>query len=128
MVESIVKKLKKPESYSEFFTLLQSLGITTHEDALLYDNIVGELYSKNIIKDIIIGIASGQFNRLPELFELDSFFNEYVQGLKQIENHVSGLNLFEKMEMGALYQSVTACPDIAGLQSYMAEILAKMHI
>lgn len=125
MVESIVKKLKKPESYSEFFTLLQSLGITTHEDALLYDNIVGELYSKNIIKDIIIGIASGQFNRLPELFELDSFFNEYVQGLKQIENHVSGLNLFEKMEMGALYQSVTACPDIAGLQSYMAEILAK---
>lgn len=125
MVESIVKKLKKPESYSEFFTLLQSLGITTHDDALLYDNIVGVLYSKNIIKDIVVGIASGQFNRLPELFELDSFFNEYAQGLKQIENHVSGLKLFEKMEANALYQSVAACPDLAGLQSYMAEILAK---
>lgn len=125
MVESIVKKLKKPESYSEFFTLLQSLGITTHDDALLYDNIVGTLYNKNIIKDIIVGIASGQFNRLPELFELDSFFNEYAQGLKQIENHVSGLKLFEKMEVDALHQSVAACPDIAGLQSYMAELLAK---
>lgn len=125
MVESIVKKLKKPESYSEFFTLLQTLGITTHDDALLYDNIVGELYSKNIIKDIIIGIANGQFNRLPELFELDSFFNEYAQGLKQIENHVSGLKFFDKMEKNTLYQSVAACPDIAGLQSYMAEILAK---
>ena len=125
MVESIVKKLKKPESYSEFFILLQSLGITTHDDALLYDNIVGVLYNKKIIKDIIVGIASGQFNRLPELFELDSFFNEYAQGLKQIENHVSGLTLFNKMELDALYQSVAACPDIAGLQSYMAEILAK---
>lgn len=125
MVESIVRKLKKPESYSEFYTLLQSLGITTHDDALLYDNIVGTLYNKNIIKDIIVGIASGQFNRLPELFELDSFFNEYAQGLKQIENHVSGLKLFEKMEVDALYHSVTACPDIAGLQSYMAELLAK---
>lgn len=125
MVESIVKKLKKPESYLEFFTLLQSLGITTHDDALLYDNIVGGLYSKNIIKDIIVGIANRQLKRLPELFELDAFFNEYVQGLHQIENHVSGLNLFEKIETGALYQSVAACPDIAGLQSYMAEILAK---
>lgn len=125
MVESIVKKLKKPESYSEFFTLLQSLGITTHDDALLYDNIVGDLYSRNIIKDIIAGIAKGQFNRLPELFELDSFFNEYAQGLKQIENHVSGLKLFDKIEMNVLYQSVEACSDIAGLQSYMAEILAK---
>lgn len=125
MVGSIVKKLKKPESYSEFFTLLQSLGITTHDDALLYDNIVGDLYSRNIIKDIIAGIAKGQFNRLPKLFELDSFFNEYAQGLKQIENHVSGLKLFDKMEMNALHQSVTACPDIAGLQSYMAEISAK---
>jgi len=125
MVESIVKKLKKPESYSEFFTLLQSLGITTHDDALLYDNIVGDFYNKDIIKDIIVGIANGQFNRLPELFELDSFFNEYAQGLKQIENHVSGLNLFDTMERDALYQSVAACPDIAGLQSYMAETLAK---
>lgn len=125
MVESIVKKLKKPESYSEFSTLLKSLGITTHDDALLYDNIVGVLYNKNIIKDIVVSIASGQFNHLPEMFELDLFFNEYAQGLKQIENHVSGLKLFEKMEVDALYQSVAVCPDLAGLQSYMAEILEK---
>lgn len=125
IVESLVERLKKPEKYIEFFDLLQSLGITTHDDALYFDDLIGSLYSTEIIKDIIEGIVKGQFKVLPELFELDSFFNEYVQGLNQIENHISGLKIFEKMSNDLINDSVAACPDIAGLQSYMAEILSK---
>ena len=109
--------------------LLQALNITTHEDALLCDDTIGALYNKNIIKDIIkdivIGIANGQFSPLPELFELDSFFNEYAHELKQVEIHISGLKMFDKMDTNKLHQSIVACPDIAGLQSCVAEILAK---
>lgn len=124
-INDIIVNIKRPETYLEFSALLNSLGITTHDDALLYDDIVGPLYGEKIINDLLIKISSDKFKELPELFELDSFFNGYAQGLKQIEMYVSGLKLFDKMNRDILSQSVAGCPDIAGLQSYMAEILSK---
>lgn len=125
VVETILRKLKKPETYSELFMLLQSLGITTHEDALKFDEIAGGLYDKGIMKDILCGIVNGKYSKLPELFEYDVFFNTYEEGLSQIENHVSGLKMFEMTDKELIRRSVSACPDIAGLQSYMAEVLSQ---
>lgn len=125
IVETILRNLKKPKNYSELFVLLQSLGITTHEDALKFDEIAGGLYNKEIIKDILCSIANNRYSKLPELFEYDVFFNSYVEGLDRIENHVSGLKMFEVTDKELIRKSVDACPDIAGLQSNMAEIISQ---
>lgn len=125
LVESIVRRIKAPNTYPDLYRMLESLGITTHDEAMVFDDVIGKFYSEEIIKNILANIADGTYTKLPELFELDVFFNEYVEGLQQIEKHVSDLHLFEKMDEELLHISVELCPNIAGLQSYMAEILSK---
>ena len=125
LVESIVGRVKAPNTYPDLYRMLESLGITTHDEAMAFDDVIGKFYSEEFIKNVLINIASGSYTKLPELFELDVFFNEYVDGLLQIEKHVSNLHLFKKMDEELLHISVEMCPNIAGLQSYMAEILSK---
>ncbi|MCD7825823.1 MAG: PIN domain-containing protein [Clostridiaceae bacterium] len=125
LVENIVSSVKKPDTYVELYRMLDSLGITTHDEALVFDDVIGRLYNEDIIKSILAGIVCGSYKKLPELFEMDVFFNEYVDELDQIEKHVSDLHLFEKMDEELLDISVELCPNIADLQSYMAEIHSK---
>ena len=125
IVQSLLERLRKPEDYTELVTLFQSLGIHSHDEALAFDEIVSDLYTEPVIKDILTAIAHDRYTKLPELFELDVLFNEYSDEIKQIENHVSGLRIFQKTEEEDLQKSVEACPDIAGLQSFVAEIVSK---
>lgn len=125
MVEKIMEYIKTPPCYRELFLLLQSLGITSHDEALYFDDLIGKFYSKSMMSEIIASIAAGTFTRMPELFEFDVFFNDYYDCIASIELHVSGLKLFEKCEATALKESVFACPDIASLQSYIAELYSK---
>lgn len=125
IVENIIGRVKAPETYSDLYRLLESLGITSHDEAMAFDDVIGKFYSEDIIKDILVNIANGSYTKLPELFELDVFFNEYVEGLSRIEKYVSDLKLFDKMDADLLEISVELCPNIAGLQSHMAEILSK---
>lgn len=124
-VRSVINHLRKPENYAELVTLFQSMGIRSHDEALAFDETVKELYTENVIKDILTAIAHDQYTKLPELFELDALFNEYADVVKHIEGHVSGLKLFEKLDEEELQKSVEACPDIAGLQSHVAELVSK---
>ena len=124
-VQSLLKRLRKPENYTELITLFQSLGIHSHNEALAFDEIVSDLYTERVIKEILTAIAHNRYTKLPELFELDALFNEYSDEIKQIENHVSGLRIFQNTDEEELRKSVEACPDIAGLQSFVAEIVSK---
>ena len=124
-VRSVIGHLRKPENYAELVTLFQSMGIRSHDVALAFDEAVKELYTESVIKDILTAIAHDRYTNLPELFELDALFNEYADVVKHIEGHVSGLRLFEKSDEEELQKSIEACPDIAGLQSYVAELVSK---
>lgn len=96
MVEVLIEYVKVPTSYRDLFILLQSLGITTHEDALRFDDLISSLYTKTVMVDILTAIADGIYTKIPELFEYDVFFNEYQECISAIELHVSGLHLFEQ--------------------------------
>lgn len=96
MVEVLIEYVKVPTSYRDLFILLQSLGITTHEDALRFDDLISNLYTKTVMVDILTAIADGIYTKIPELFEYDVFFNEYQECISAIELHVSGLHLFEQ--------------------------------
>lgn len=124
-VGKIIARIKKPANYIELLSVLRVLGITSHDEALQYDEYVENLYSDAIVKDIIVAIANGTYNKLPEFFELDTFFNDYAECIAQIENHVSGLSLFERGDSEQLFNAVLACPDLAALQSFVAEFKAK---
>ena len=121
----IIKNVSSPTNYSELLGILQILGIHTHDDALQYDDYVDSLYSNAVVKDIIVAIANKTYKKLPEFFELDAFFNDYAECINQIENHVSGLKIFEKNDDETILNSVKACPDFAALQSFVAELKAK---
>lgn len=125
VVGQIIEKIQEPSSYIELLGILRLLGISSHDDALLYDEYVDNLYSKAVVKDILVAIANGSYTKLPEFFELDVFFNDYNECIAQIENHVSGLKLFEIKEDNDILKSVMACPDLAALQSFVAELKAK---
>ena len=77
MVEILIEYVRVPTSYRDLFILLQSLGITTHEDALRFDDLISGLYTKTVMVDILTAIADGIYTKIPELFEYDVFFNEY---------------------------------------------------
>lgn len=125
MATQVMEKIAEPSDYSELLGILRVLGISSHDDALQYDAYVGNLYSKAVVKDIIVAIANNTYTKLPEFFELDVFFNDYAECIAQIENHVSGLRLFDKNEGTDILKSVMACPDLAALQSFVAELKAK---
>ena len=125
MVEILIEYVRVPTSYRDLFILLQSLGITTHEDALQFDDLISGLYTKTVMVDILTAIADGIYTKIPELFEYDVFFNEYQECISAIELHVSGLHLFEQSSENELKSSVLSCPDIAALQSYVSELRSK---
>lgn len=125
VVQSVISRLREPENYTELIALFQSMGIRSHDEALAFDDVVEGLYTESVIKDILTAIAHDQYTKLPELFELDALFNEYADVVKHIEGYVSGLKLFEKSDEEDIQKSVAACPDIAGLQSYVAELISK---
>lgn len=125
MVEVFIHYVKVPMSYCDLFMLLQSLRITTHEEALRFDDLISDLYTKPVMVDILSAIASGTFTKIPELFEYDIFFNKYQECISAIEFYVSGLKLFEKSNEDELKSSVLNCPDIATLQSYVSELCSK---
>lgn len=125
IAKEFIEKCEKPKIYNDLIILLQSIGIKSHDTALLFDDVVKHLYTKDIFEDILIAIASRKFDRLPEYFEYDSFFNEYKECLDSIELHISGLDLFASCNENQLKESIRVCPDLASLQSHVAELASK---
>ena len=125
IVKNAVEQLRKPENYTELVTLFQSLGIRSHDEALAFDDVFADIYTDSVSIDILTAIAHRRYTKLPEFFELDALFNDYADELNRIENYVFGLRIFEKSDEESLQRSVKACPDIAGLQSSVAEIVSK---
>lgn len=122
MVEGLIKYVRFPTSYRDLFILLQSFGITTHEEALRFDDLISSFYTKTIIVDILIAIADGIFIKIPELFEYDAFFNKYQECISAIELYVPELKLFEKNNENKLKSSVLSSSNIAALKSYISEL------
>lgn len=125
ILQRIIDRAEVPKNYNELFVLLQSVGIRSHADALTYDDLISGLYSKELIIDILKVILEDKYTKLPELFELDGFFNEYVQSIKELEFLVSGLKMFKKSDVEEIEKAIENCADIALIQSYAAEIQSK---
>lgn len=125
ILSCILNRAEAPKTYNDLFVLLQSVGIRTHADALMYDEIVSHLYTRELIIDTLSVIMNDKFTKLPELFELDSFFNEYVQDIKELEFLIADLKMFERMDADAIERAIEKCPDVALIQSYAAEIVSK---
>lgn len=125
ILQKIISRTEMPKNYNELFVLLQSVGIKSHADALIYDDLISGLYTRELIIDTLRVILEDKYTRLPELFELDRFFNEYVQAIKELEFLVSGLKLFEKSYAEEVEKAIEKCADVALIQSYAAAIQAK---
>ena len=125
IMRHILERTEAPKTYNELFVLLQSVGIRSHDDALLYDELVANLYTRDLIIDTLKVILEDKYTKLPELFELDVFFNDYVKAIKELEFLVSGLKMFEENDFAKIAEAIENCPDIALVQSYAAEIIAK---
>ena len=125
ILQKIISRTETPKNYNELFVLLQSVGIKSHADALIYDDLISGLYTRELIIDTLKVILEDKYTRLPELFELDRFFNEYVQAIKELEFLVSGLKMFEKSYAEEVEKAIENCADVALIQSYVAEIQAK---
>lgn len=125
LVSSVIANTKAPNTFQELSRVLMALGIKTHDEALLYDDYVEGLYTESVIADIIWTIMNRKYERLPEFFEYDSFFNDYEECIDQIERHVSELDLFAVCNEVSLKKGINMCPGIATLQSYLAELISK---
>ena len=90
-----------------------------------YDEIINSLYSDELISDTLAVIMQEKYTKLPELFEMDSLFNSYVQAMKELEFLVSGLKLFEPANAEEIEKAIENCADVALIQAYAAEIVAK---
>lgn len=125
ILKRIISRTETPKNYNELFVLLQSVGIRSHADALVYDDLISGLYTKELIVDTLRVILEDKYTKLPELFELDSLFNEYVQAIKELEFLVSGLKMFAESDAEEIEKAVENCADVALIQSYAAELQGK---
>lgn len=123
ILDKVLSRVDKPRNYNELFALFQSIGIRTHEDALLYDDIIERVYSKELIADTFKIILEDKYTRLPEFFELDRIFNSYVQSIKNLEFLVTGLSMFDKNDDSKIAESIEKCSDLASVRSNVAELL-----
>lgn len=125
IMNQILERVSAPKSYNDLIPILISIGIRNHRDALLYDEIIEKLYTRELICDTLHVIMQNKFSKIPEMFELDVLFNTYVQAIKELEFLISGLKMFEKNNLEEIESAVENCADIALIQSYASEILAK---
>ncbi len=125
ILQKVINRIETPKNYNELFILLQSVGIKSHDDALIYDDLISRLYSRELIIDTFRDILEGKYTKRQELFELDCFFNEYVQAIKKLEFLVSGLRIFENFNPDKVERAIDNCVDVALSQSYVAEIQSK---
>ena len=125
IAKNVLEKAPKPTSYNDLHLLLKAIGIKTHQDALSYDVIAEELYTKELIVDTLKTILEYKFAPLPELFELDAFFNEYARSVSQLELLLPGMKLFDTIDSIDIEKAVESCDDVALIQTYVADLYSK---
>ncbi len=125
MLGKVLQEIAQPDTYDQLLALMKSLGVKNHEDALKFDDLTEQLYNRDVIVDILGRILKGNFKKLPELFELDVFFNSYWNALERVQILAPGLDLFAPAEEGKMEASLKNCPDLAGLRDSLMQIRSK---
>ena len=125
LVAAIMRGTDQPDNYPDLYKTLMAVGITTRDDAVPFDDMAKEWYTESIASKVIAAIANGSYTPLPELFEFESFYNDYARSISRIELYLSGFKFFEKSDPALLSSTVEACPDIAMLQSYLSGLQEK---
>ena len=123
--KEILKKAKKPESYIDMLQLYQAVGINSHEFALRFDDEITSIYNKKIVSELIVAIMERKYQKIPEFFEYDVFFNDFSQCIDAIGNLLSGVNLFQRIERDKLEENIGKCVDSAALKSYIEQMESK---
>ncbi len=123
--KNILKNFKKPETYVDMIHLYQAVGINSHDIALRFDNDTISIYNERIIKELIGAIMNHKFQKLPEFFAYDSFFNEYNNYLERFCFLLNKYDIFDDEDENRLKQAIENCPDISSLKSYMEQIRSK---
>jgi len=123
--KEILKKCYEPQSYIDMLSLYHAIGISTHDDALKFDDEISTLYNYNVIKDVIANIMQGKYRGLPEFFEYDLFFNELHSSMLSISMLLNQCDLFSTTDDDKWKLALMNCPDIGELDSYIAQLRAK---
>ena len=123
--KEILKKAKKPESYIDMLQLYQAVGINSHEFALRFDDEITSIYNKKIVSELIVAIMERKYQKIPEFFEYDVFFNDFSQCIDAIGNLLSGVNLYQRIERDKLEENIGKCVDSAALKSYIEQMESK---
>ncbi len=122
---NVLREIAQPATYDQLLALMESLGVKNHEDALKFDDLTKQLYNRDVIVDILGKLLKGNFQKLPELFELDVFFNSYLEALERIQLLAPGLDLFAPAGEGQREASLKNCPDLAGLRDSLLQLRSK---
>lgn len=125
LIADVLNSYPTVESFADLDYIRSSFRLDDRDKALKYDALFGRLYNQNVLLDLVSRIVSGEYEDVAELFEYDTFFNDYHRSICQIELLVSGLKMFEHMEPEKLRESVHNCPDIAKLQYNISQISEK---
>lgn len=125
IIRNVLDCTKAPRSYSDLIVLLQSVGIRTHDDALLYDDLAKKLYTKEVILDAFNAIMNDKYKKIPELFELDCFFNDYHDSIKALEFLITDFVMFDKSDPEQIIKSIDNCPDVALIQASASELVSQ---
>ena len=122
---SILDVTEKPQNYVELIQMVQKLGIGSYEEALVFSSIEDKFYTKEIVKDVLREFTLKGEVKIPVLFNWDIFLSDYINCIRYVEAHISGLNIFDKANKEDLNKAIKFCPNIASLKMYFSELLSK---
>lgn len=66
-----------------------------------------------------------KYQKIPEFFEYDVFFNDFSQCIDAIGNLLSGVNLYQRIERDKLEENIGKCVDSVALKSYIEQMESK---
>lgn len=125
IVGGIVEIIPKPQSYSDLVRISQKIGVYAYDNTISIAELENELYTIDVIRDVLCAIVEGRYSPVPKYYNWDIFFNEYYSCIKYVEAHISNLNIFNMADEAQIKEGIEKCPDIGSLQMYFSELITK---
>ena len=125
LFKDVLESLSTPKSYSDVSAIFNILKIENMDEALVFDEFINPLYNKNVITNMIaITLTKPEF-KFSEFFEMDIFFNEYLESIKEISTLTIVHDIYSESNKKLLLDSVQNCPDVAKLKSNLEKLHSK---
>lgn len=115
-IKAILAKLQPPAAYSDLLNILRSFQIESSRDMELLGSPFSDLYSVNIIKELLISSFDEKYVSLIELTHWEEITNSLFAYRKDIENLLGSLKLANEYKADVLASALYSCQDVEKLK------------